>query len=96
MADEEEEICRTSKAHCKRNARVSPGKVGRSDSVMLLLSIDVSSRCSICKCNRGLTLAPLADGLYRYMYLEKRSCQLFYYCVLYLRDSPKAEGGLRE
>ena len=63
MADEEEEICRTSKAHCKRSARVSPGKVGRSDSVMLLLSIDVSSRCSICKCNRGLTLAPLADGL---------------------------------
>ena len=63
MADEEEEICRTSKAHCKRNARVSPGKVGRSDSVMLLLSIDVSSRCSICKCNRGVTLAPLADGL---------------------------------
>ena len=64
MADEEEEICRTSKAHCKRSARVSPGKVGRSDSVMLLLSIDVSSRCSICKCNKGLTLAPLADGLY--------------------------------
>ena len=63
MADEEEEICRTSKAHCKRSARVSPGKVGRSDSVMLLLSIDVSSRCSICKCNRRLTLAPLADGL---------------------------------
>ena len=64
MADEEEEICRTSKAHCKRSARVSPGKVVRSDSVMLLLSIDVSSRCSICKCNRGLTLAPLADGLH--------------------------------
>ena len=63
MADEEEEICRTSKAHCKRSARVSQGKVGRSDSVMLLLSIDVSSSCSICKCNRGLTLAPLADGL---------------------------------
>ena len=63
MVAEEEEICRTSKAHCKRSARVSPGKVGRSDSVMLLLSIDVSSRCSICKCNRGLTLAPLTDGL---------------------------------